>query len=86
MKQVYACILGQWVNLHDDPNCIMVVHNESPKDWILNSCDVYAPKEKDREEFNHYKYLDYILISYKGKTYRINPIFIQVIEEGQLFL
>lgn len=79
MKKIYACLAGNWACLNDDPNCVMGVHRTTPSIWYEESAEIYAPKE--REQFNTYYQLDFINIHYKGKDYRINPIFIQIVEE-----
>ena len=33
MEQVHACLLGEWVNLHDDENCKMGPRMTSPSIW-----------------------------------------------------
>ncbi|MFM9413330.1 hypothetical protein ACKQTC_03005 [Peptococcus simiae] len=81
MTKIYACLLGEWVDLGDDPSCVMGLHREAPLDWWRNSADVYAPEK--REEEHQFKELDYVLIYYKGVTYRINPIFLQVVSTSE---
>lgn len=76
MTKVYACLIGNWVCLNDDPNCLIGgIH--SPEHWWKNSDEVYAPIK--REEKNRFTELDYVHIEYQGVDYRINPIFIQII-------
>lgn len=66
MKYVYACLCGKWVNLNDDPECVMDVHKSNPSVWV---------KEQLESLFNY----DYINIHYKGTDYRIHPSFIQIV-------
>lgn len=75
--KIYACLLGEWVCLSDDPDCR--IGNSRPFIWFKEEADVYAPFKREKE--NTYHHLDYVRISYKGKNYRINPIFIQVVNE-----
>ncbi len=79
MFKIYACLLGNWVCLNDDSNCIMGGHQTSPSIWYEENADIYSPKNKNQE--NSYYELDYIQIHYKGIDYRINPIFIQIVKE-----
>lgn len=72
---MHACLCGEWVNLNDDPNCVMGVHHTSPYIWWEENADIWSPN--DKKEHTLYE-LDYINIHYKGADYRINPIFIQI--------
>ena len=75
-KKIIACLGGEWVNLCDDPDCIMGVHRTSPHIWYENNADIFSPKTKTTADT--YYYLDYINIHYKGIDWRINPIYIQI--------
>lgn len=33
MTNIYACLLGNWVNLSDDPNCVMGIYQKDPNTW-----------------------------------------------------
>ena len=79
MKNVYACLLGEWVNLNDDPNCTIGENHASPYLWFEEGARIYSPEK--RKESNTYYELDYVHIHYKGKDYRINPIFIQIVTD-----
>lgn len=81
MKRVYACLVGQWVCLNDDPSCVMGDNKKDPYTWWEENASVYAPQIRSKELENSAYSLDYINISYKGKDYRINPIFIQIVNE-----
>lgn len=78
MKKIYACLLGNWVNLTDDPNCVMGENHSKPITWYEENASIWSPKT--REEHTYYQ-LDYVEIHYLGKDYRINPIFIQIVTE-----
>ena len=78
IKKVYACLLGEWVDLSSDPNCVMGEHKVSPSIWYEENAPIWSPNKK--EEHTYYQ-LDYVHIHYKGKDYRINPIFIQIVIE-----
>ena len=71
MTNIYACLCGKWVNLCDDEKCV----------WWEENVSIYAPTTRDPELVDSYYGLDYLHIFYKGKDYRINPIFIQIVNE-----
>lgn len=77
MKQIYACLIGNWVCLNDDLECKMGDHQVSPSVWYEENAEIWSPLQKNRE--HSYYELDYVEIFYKGKNYRINPIFIQIV-------
>lgn len=79
MKNVYACLLGNWVKLSDDPDCTIGNHGQSPYIWYEENATIWSPIKKDEKDT--YYQLDYVYIHYLGKSYRINPIFIQIVEE-----
>lgn len=79
MTKIYANLIGNWVCLNDDPTCVMGENQVSPSQWYQDGAEVYSPIS--RKKANDYCYLDYVYISYKGKDYRINPIFIQIVVE-----
>lgn len=79
MKNIYACILGNWVNLSDDPDCTMGQSKQSPHLWYEEGAEIWSPIEKENKDT--YYQLDYVWIYYKGKSYCINPVFIQIVEE-----
>lgn len=79
MIKVYACLLGNWVDLEEDPKCVMGDNMSRPSIWYKEGAELWAPNK--RETQNTYYQLDYIYIHYKGKDYRINPIFIQIVDE-----
>jgi|LSQX01.2.fsa_nt_gb hypothetical protein len=78
-KNVYACLLGDWVNLSADPDVAMGVNRVSAYQWYEENADIWSPIQK--QEADSYYHLDYVNIYYKGKDYRINPVFIQIVEE-----
>lgn len=79
MTKIYACLVGNWVCLNDDPNCTIGEHHANPYQWYEESAEIYAPFQRGKE--GTYYELDYVKINYKGKDYRINPIFIQIVSE-----
>lgn len=81
MKKVYACLVGQWVCLNDDPSCVMGDNRANPFYWWEENASIYAPQSRNKDLEDSAYSLDYINIHYKGKDYRINPIFIQIVTE-----
>nr|DAZ62226.1 MAG TPA: hypothetical protein [Caudoviricetes sp.] len=83
MTKIYACLTGEWVCLNDDPNCSISDYNKNPYTWWKENAPIYAPKQRmeSSEIENSFYGLDYVNIEYKGKNYRINPIFIQIVTE-----
>lgn len=72
---IYACLTGEWVCLNDDPDCVIGNHKQSPNLWYEENAEIWSSNEK--EEHTYYQ-LDYVSLIYKGRSYRINPIFIQI--------
>ena len=79
MKKIYACLVGDWVCLNDDPNCKVGEHLSKPTNWWKENAEIWNPKEVQKE---HTMYqMPYVKIFYLGKEYRIHPQFIQIVEE-----
>ena len=81
MKKVYACLVGEWVCLSDDPDCRFVDSGKSPDLWWEESAPIWSPIKREADLEHKLYGLDYVNIFYKNKTYRINPIFIQIVHE-----
>lgn len=81
MKNIYACLIGNWVCLNDDPECVIGSNRTSPNIWWEENAVIYAPIKRDPDCVDSFYGLDYVQVFYKGKDYRINPIFIQVVNE-----
>lgn len=79
MKKVYACLVGNWACLNDDPECAMGIHRSSPSQWYEENAEIWSPFHREQE--HTYYQLDYVHIFYHNKDYQINPIFIQIVEE-----
>lgn len=79
MTKIYACLVGNWVCLNDDPECVIGTNKQSPYQWYEEGGDIWAPIKRDQADTYHQ--LDYVKIFYKGKDYRINPLFIQIVVE-----
>lgn len=78
MKSIHACLLGNWVNLCDDPDCKMGGHRTSPLIWWEENAVIWSPFKKEEEHTMYQQ--DYVEIYYLGKGYRIHLMFIQVVE------
>ena len=78
MIKVYACLCGNWVNLTDDPTAKVGESRKDPNTWYEENAELWSPVKK--EEHSYY-YLDYVKIFYQGTQYRINPIFIQIVDD-----
>ena len=75
---VYACLVGEWVNLSDDPDCKIGSNHSSPFIWWEENAEIWSPIIKAQE---HSMYqLDHVHIHFKNKDYRISPIFLQIVE------
>ena len=78
MAKIYACLLGDWICLNDEPTCTIGRNKQKPYQWWEENADIWAPFEREKE--NTLYQLNYLTISYKGHNYRINPIFIQIVD------
>ncbi|KAI3350773.1 hypothetical protein [Clostridium botulinum] len=78
MKNIYACLIGNWVNLCDDPNCKIGSHRTSPLVWWEENAEIWSPSKKEDEHTMYQQ--DYVHIYYLDKDYRIHPSFIQIVE------
>lgn len=81
MKKIYACLLGEWCCLNDDPECKMSESQLTPYEWYEQNAPVYYPVNKTDSMKDSYYHLPYVLIHYKEKDYRINPTLIQIVTE-----
>ncbi|MEG1619995.1 MAG: hypothetical protein RR335_10605 [Eubacterium sp.] len=79
MKSIHACLVGNWVNLCNDPECKIGEDRTSPLIWWEENAEIYAPSSRNKKSENSMYSLDYVHIYYKGADYRINPMFIQVV-------
>lgn len=81
MTKVYACLIGNWVCLNDDPDSKISDYQQSPYLWWEEGAPVYAPTLRDKDLEHQFYGLDYVNVYYKGAKYRINPAFIQIVSE-----
>lgn len=77
MRKVYACLLGEWVCLDDDPNCTIGNKGQNPLRWWDDNAEIYYPFK--RQEENTYNEQPYVRIFYNGEVYRIHPMFLQIV-------
>ena len=79
MTKVYACLLGNWVCLNDDPDCKIGHRRTSPVLWWEENAEIWSPLKREKE---HTMYqLDYVDVIYRNAKYRLNPIYFQIVEE-----
>lgn len=83
MTKVYACLIGNWVCLNDDPDCVISDEHKTPYYWWEEGAPIFAPAHRSTDKNVEHSFygLDYVNIQYKNKHYRINPIFIQIVNE-----
>lgn len=91
MTKIYACLLGNWVCLNDDPDCKFSDCGKSPYLWWEEGAPIYTALQSDDDDTlknnevpnksNSFYYQNYVNIVYLGKRYRINPAFIQIVNE-----
>lgn len=79
MTKVYACLIGNWVCLNDDPECRIGSKRSTPAVWLKDGGEVYSPANKELQ--NSLNGLDYVEVFYGKKDYKINPIYIQIVKE-----
>lgn len=49
MTSIYACLIGDWVNLGDDPNCKVGGNHQSPIIWWEENAEIWSPINKEQE-------------------------------------
>ena len=81
MNKVYACLAGTWVCLNDDPECCITETGQSPSLWWKEGAPICSPGKTNADSEHSLYDLDYVNIFYESKTYRICPIFIQIVNE-----
>ncbi|MEF9966881.1 MAG: hypothetical protein RR766_00090 [Longicatena sp.] len=81
MTKIYANLLGTWVCLSDDENCVIGDYGKNPNSWWKEGAEVWYPANRNTDSENSIYYMPYVNIYYKGIKYRINPIFIQIVTE-----
>lgn len=79
MVKIYACLAGSWVCLNDDPNCTIGEYRKSPYLWWKEGAPVYAPEKRPEDILDSFYGLNYVHIYYKGDDWRINPIYLQIV-------
>lgn len=66
MKNVYACFLGEWVNLSESEDVVIDNSYTDANFWY-------------KEQINNLFNFDYVNIQIDNVNYRIHPSFIQVL-------
>ena len=79
MFKIYACLAGNWVCLTDDPDCKIGENAKSPYMWWEENAPIYSPEKSPSKYLNSLYGLDYVHVYYKGDDWRINPIYIQIV-------
>ena len=79
MTKIYACLAGDWVCLNDDPDCKISEYQKSTSVWWEENAPIYAPGKLPENLLDSFYGLDYVHIYYKGNDWRINPIYIQIV-------
>ncbi len=78
MCEVYACLLGNWVCLNDDPNCVIGDNGQNPNSWWKEEPGIWYPINRKSELENSFYDMPYVNIYYKNDKYRISPVLIQI--------
>lgn len=77
--KVYACLLGQWIDITEEDT---LINGLTINEWLIKESPVRADR-LDEEDLNIFK--ENILksplidIFYKNSIYSINPIFLQIV-------
>ena len=79
MKQVYACLLGEWVNLTENDGKIMYRLNEfvDPNTWLSEGGAFYVNCNPPTSVYDGY---EKVKILHNDHLYTIHPAFIQILE------
>lgn len=78
--KIYACLIGNWVCLNDDYNCVIGDNHEDPTTWYKNGGDIQRFKNKDIQPHT-IEYLDKVKIHFNNVDYFISPVFLQFVTE-----
>lgn len=81
MTKIYACLLGDWVCLNDDPSCTISDYHKTPFCWWEEGAPIISPIVKSESVEHSFYGLDYVHVYYQKKRYRIHPSFIQIVDE-----
>jgi hypothetical protein len=69
MKNIYANLIGEWVNLSDDSTGKITINHKNPYVWLEESDDIFKESHID--------------VIYKGTQYRLNPaVHIQIVGDN----
>lgn len=71
--RIYACLLGEWIDITETGT---VADNQNPVKYFRENLE-YSNSSQRAKCFQY----DYIHVQYQGKDYRINPAFIQIVNQ-----
>lgn len=79
MPKVYACLLGEWINLTDTDAKIMYKLNEftDPNTWFKEGGIFHTDRNA---KSSHYDSYEKVKILYNNHLYTIHPSFIQILD------
>lgn len=80
MVKIYACLAGEWVCL-DAPNDAIGEERKKPSVWWEEHASIWSPIQRKKELEHSFYELDYVKIFHNDKCYRINPCFVQIVNE-----
>lgn len=70
--RIYACLLGNWIDITETGT---VEDHKDPITFFKENLK-YSNNSRYADCFSY----DYIHVQYEGNNYRINPVFIQIVE------
>ena len=73
MKRIYACLLGEWVDITDEGT----IQTYNPRDYF----ESHTSKPDISLMMGSSFKFEFVNILYKKKLYKINPSLIQIVEE-----
>ena len=73
MKRIYACLLGEWVDITDKGQ----IRTYKPVDFFEGHI---GPQDPSLLMGSSFKF-EFVEIMYEKKFYKINPTLIQIVEE-----
>lgn len=81
---LYANILGNWVNLHDDPNC--EIDDKNLDDWYKRNSHIFENKKRNSFGLpsSYPDAMTYLHLKFMNKNYRINFSHIQILINGSV--
>ena len=76
MTKVYACLLGNWICLNDDPKCCISDYGKSPYLWWEEGAPIFTtdlaedqePSDEIPSKYDSFYYQNYVNVFYLGKN------------------